>query len=159
MKLFYIKQAKLLPFRHLTNQTKNILCSIDTKESKAMLKKEFVQATVTAASIATFLTVATPGAIAHHGWSEYNNQQTLNLTGEIRSVSYSSPHVTIQLQAAKKVWLAVLAPPSRLQRRGLPIDTLRVGQKVRVVGYPHRSDANEMRAERIVVGDRTIELR
>lgn len=124
-----------------------------------MLNKGLVLAVVTATSIVTSLAIRPHEATAHHGWSEYNNQQTLNLMGEIRSVGYSNPHVTIQLQTANKVWLAVLAPPSRLQRRGLPAEGLRVGQKVRVVGYPNRSESNEMRAERIVIGDRTVELR
>jgi hypothetical protein len=30
---------------------------------------------------------------------------------------------------------------------------------VKLVGYPHRSNANEMRAAQITVGDRTVELR
>jgi hypothetical protein len=30
---------------------------------------------------------------------------------------------------------------------------------VTVAGYPHRTDPDEMRAERITVGDKTVELR
>lgn len=130
------------------------------QQTKAMLKKGLVHAAVTAASIATFLAAETGEASAHQGWSEYNNKQTLNLTGEIQNVSYSSPHATIHLKADdNKVWRAVLAPPVRMQRRGLPQGALRVGQEVRLVGYPHRSEFNEMRAERIVIGERTVELR
>jgi hypothetical protein len=36
---------------------------------------------------------------------------------------------------------------------------LQVGQQVRLVGYPHRTDVNEMRAERITIGKQTVELR
>lgn len=46
-----------------------------------------------------------------------------------------------------------------MQSRGLPQKDLVVGEQVKLVGYPHRSQANEMRAERITIGDRTIELR
>jgi hypothetical protein len=46
-----------------------------------------------------------------------------------------------------------------MERRGLPANALKVGQTVRVVGYPHRSDTSEMRAERIIIGKQTIELR
>ncbi|MBF2026068.1 MAG: hypothetical protein IGS48_04775 [Oscillatoriales cyanobacterium C42_A2020_001] len=103
---------------------------------------------------------ATPPAIAHHGWSEYNDKQTLNLTGKIRSIRYDNPHTVIELEASdKKVWTAVLAPPSRMQRRGLPENALKVGETVRLVGYPHQSDQREMRAERITVGQKTVELR
>lgn len=124
-----------------------------------MVKQGLMHAAITAASIATFLTVDASEASAHHGWSEYNRQQTLNVTGEIQQVSYGNPHTTIQLKAGDKVWRAVLAPPSRMERRGLPQGALKPGQTVKLVGYPHRSDANEMRAERIIVGDRTVELR
>lgn len=97
---------------------------------------------------------------AHHGWSEYNNNKTLSLTGVVKSVTYGNPHATIQLETAdKKVWQAILAPPSRMQSRGLPQKNLVVGQSVKLVGYPHRNRANEIRAERITVGDRTVELR
>lgn len=105
-------------------------------------------------------TISIPRAEAHHGWSEYNDKQTLNLTGKIRSVGYDNPHTIIELEASdKKVWRAVLAPPSRMQRRGLPENALKAGEMVKLVGYPNRSDRSEMRAERIVINRKTIELR
>jgi Family of unknown function (DUF6152) len=101
-----------------------------------------------------------PRAIAHHGWSEYDDRQTLNLTGKIRSIGYDSPHAVIELEASdKKIWRAVLAPPSRLQRRGPPQKALKVGEIVKLAGYPNQSDPREMRAERIIIGQKTIELR
>lgn len=96
---------------------------------------------------------------AHHGWSEYNNDKTLNLTGKVQKVNYESPHVTIQLETPEKVWIAVLAPPSRMQNRGLPQDGLRAGMAVSVAGYAHRSESGEMRAERIILDGKTVELR
>jgi hypothetical protein len=36
---------------------------------------------------------------------------------------------------------------------------LAVGAQVSVEGYPSRSDPNEMRAERIIVNGKTVELR
>ena len=115
-----------------------------------------VLATLTMATTTIFI----PKADAHHGWSEYNDKQTLNLTGKIRSIGYDNPHTVIELEASdKKVWRAVLAPPSRMQRRGLPEHALKVGGTVRLVGYPNRSDSREMRAERIVINRKTVELR
>lgn len=124
-----------------------------------MSQKGFLYAAVTAAAIATSLSVDVPDALAHHGWSEYNNQQTLTLTGQIQQVNYRSPHTIIQLRSGNKTWMAVLAPPTRMERRGLRQDALKPGQTVQVVGYPHRRESNEMRAERIVVGKQTVELR
>lgn len=124
-----------------------------------MSQKGFLYAAVTAAAIATSLGVDMDRAIAHHGWSEYNNQQTLTLSGQIQRIDYQHPHTVIQLRSGNKTWTAVLAPPSRMERRGLPGGALKTGQTVQVVGYPHRSDASEMRAERIIVGKQTVELR
>jgi hypothetical protein len=107
----------------------------------------------------TVVAIATK-AEAHHGWSEYNDKQTLNLTGIIRSVSFDNPHTVIALETSdKKLWRAVLAPPSRMERRGLPQMALKVGETVRLVGYPNRTDSREMRAERIIIGQKTVELR
>ncbi len=96
---------------------------------------------------------------AHHGWSGYDSSQVLNLVGVIREAGYEHPHAHIRLQVPEKVWLVVLAPPSRMERRGLPAAMLKVGETATVVGYPHRSDPNEMRAERITINGKTVELR
>lgn len=127
-------------------------------EIKTMLKK-IKQITVTAAAVAIFVAAGASRATAHHGWSEYDNNQTLNLTGKIQQVSYDNPHVTLQLESADKVWTAVLAPPSRMQRRGLAPTALKVGETVTLVGYAHRGESNEMRAEQITIGKQTVELR
>ncbi|WP_164928747.1 DUF6152 family protein [Gloeobacter violaceus] len=112
---------------------------------------------VTLAALAAL--AGAPGALAHHGWSNYNNAETLDISGKVQSVRYESPHVTIQLQSTDKVWLAVLAPPARMESRGLPKTALQPGMGVRVEGYAHRSEPNELRAERIVLGEKTVELR
>jgi hypothetical protein len=100
--------------------------------------------------------------LAHHGWSHYDASKTLDFTGVIRESSYSHPHGMIKLQidgGNGKVWLVVLAPPSRMSNRGLTKNMLKVGTTARVVGYPHKQKAEEMRAERIIVNGKTTELR
>lgn len=100
-----------------------------------------------------------PLAAAHHGWSEYDSAQTLNLTGTIVESGYEHPHGHIRLEADGKVWHVVLAPPSRMHRRGLPREELKPGAKATVVGYPNRNKPDEMRAERITLDGKTTELR
>lgn len=96
---------------------------------------------------------------AHHGWSGYDSNQVMNLVGVIREAGYEHPHAYVKLEVPGKVWLVVLAPPSRMERRGLPAAMLKVGETASVVGYPHRSEPNEMRAERITIEGKTVELR
>ena len=101
-----------------------------------------------------------PGpAAAHHGWSGYDSSQVLTLTGTIRAAGYEHPHGFVTLETNDKTWVVVLAPPSRMENRGLPRETLKVGMPATVVGYPNRSDPGEMRAERITIAGKTTELR
>jgi len=72
---------------------------------------------------------------------------------------YEHPHGFVRLKAPEKTWLVVLAPPSRMERRQLPRKNLAIGTEAVVVGYPSRTDAQEMRAERIIIAGRTTELR
>ena len=96
---------------------------------------------------------------AHHGWSEYDSSKELKLTGTIAESGYEHPHGHIRLVTPGKTWIAVLAPPSRMENRGLATADLKPGTTVTVVGYPNRGKPEEMRAERITVNAKTIELR
>jgi hypothetical protein len=108
---------------------------------------------------ATLLLIAAATTFAHHGWGGYDNTKPLNLTGVIRESSYEHPHGTIKLSVENKTWEVVLAPPSRMQVRGLTKEMLTAGTKATVAGYPHRNDPAEMRAERITIEGKTTELR
>lgn len=112
----------------------------------------------TAARFAVLLAVSMP-VFAHHGWSEYDSAKPLNLTGTIREAGYEHPHGHIRLQTADKRWLVVLAPPTRMTNRGLPASSLQKGAHATVMGYPNRNKPEEMRAERITINGKTIELR
>lgn len=100
------------------------------------------------------------GVLAHHGWSEYDSAKLLTLSGKIVEVGYEHPHGYVRLQTPGKTWLCVLAPPSRMEMRGLPKGDLKVGAEATIEGYANRAKPGEMRAERIAVaGGKAIELR
>ena len=109
--------------------------------------------------LAAALLLAAPLALAHHGWSEYDDSKPLELKGVIRSSGYDNPHGTVQLDAGGKTWNVVLAPPSRMASRGLEQKALSAGADAIVNGYPNRSKPDELRAERITIGGKTTELR
>jgi hypothetical protein len=106
-----------------------------------------------------FGTTFATAALAHHGWSEYDSGNTLTVTGVIKESGYEHPHGHIRLEGPGKTWLVVLAPPSRMERRGLPASQLKPGSTVTVVGYANRNKSEEMRAERILINEKTVELR
>ena len=117
------------------------------------MKRAFSAAALTA-SLALPL-----GALGHHGWSEYDSSKALKLTGKIIESGYEHPHGHVRLDTPGKTWHVVLAPPSRMERRGLDKGALKPGTTVTVEGYPNREKAEELRAERISVNGKTIELR
>jgi hypothetical protein len=122
------------------------------------MMQRFLRAT--ACSLVALATIAT-AALAHHGWSEYDEKTPLTVAGTITESSYTNPHGTIKLRATDggKVWGVVLAPVSRMQTRGLTEVMLKPGTVVTVLGYQHRKVATEMRAENITVDKKKIELR
>ena len=103
--------------------------------------------------------VVSGAVMAHHGWSEYDSSKVLKLTGKIVESGYEHPHGHVRLEAEGKAWEVVLAPPSRMERRGLEKGALKPGASVSVEGYPNRGKPVEMRAERISVNGKTVELR
>ena len=98
-------------------------------------------------------------ALAHHGWSEYDQTNPLTLEGRVDEMGYEHPHGYVKLATKDKTWIAVLAPPSRMDNRGLSKEMLKPGTRVTLVGYANRSKPEEMRAERITVAGKTVELR
>jgi Family of unknown function (DUF6152) len=98
-------------------------------------------------------------ALAHHGWSEYDVTRALTLTGTIVESGWEHPHGFVKLETPSKTWIVVLAPPSRMENRGLQKGEIASGTTATVEGFPNRGKPEEMRAERITVGGKTTELR
>jgi len=97
--------------------------------------------------------------IAHHGWGSYDAAHPITVAGPIETLKYENPHALITVKAADKVWTVTLAPTSRMQTRGAPPEFVAVGKLVSAYGYPSTVDNAEMRAERITIDGKTVELR
>ena len=108
--------------------------------------------------LAVALGVFAVGAVAHHGWSGYDTK-LVPVEGTIESSSYANPHGTITLKTADATWNVVLAPPWRMESRGLSREMLQPSTAAKVEGYVHLKDKSEMRAERITIDGKTVELR
>lgn len=98
-------------------------------------------------------------AQAHHGWSSYDQTQPITLTGLVKRSGYEHPHGFVVIEAGGKMLTVVLAPPFRMENRGLARDAIAPGREVTIQGYALRSDPSEIRAERITAGGKTVELR
>jgi Family of unknown function (DUF6152) len=106
---------------------------------------------VTAASIGA--------ASAHHGWGSYDATRVFTISAPVETVAWADPHTHITVKYKGDTWEATLAPLFRMQARGLSQEMLKPGTMVSVEGYPSTQKTHEMRAERITVGGKAVELR
>ncbi len=98
-------------------------------------------------------------AVAHHGWGSYDAKNPVTVAGKVLTSKYENPHVTLTVQGKDKVWTVTLAPTSRMVNRGALAEMVKVGADISAFGYPSTREADEMRAERITVDGKTIEMR
>jgi len=98
-------------------------------------------------------------AAAHHGWGSYDASKPVTVTGPILTSKYENPHATITVRGSDKVWTVTLAPTFRMTNRGALAEMIAVGKTISAYGYPSTVEKDEMRAERITVGGKTIEMR
>ena len=105
------------------------------------------------------LTGTAGGALAHHGWGNYDAEKTVVLTGTVSRLAWGTPHVSLWMMHDGRETEVILAPPTRMTNRGLTEAMIAAGATVSLDAYPHREGKAEFRAERIRVGDQTVELR
>lgn len=144
------------------------LMAIDGRRGKLSWRTRLA---MTLAAAGTFFGIGVGSAFAHHGWSGYDSNTLLILSGRITEVEYANPHVMVVLEVPSEpeedgtivdpptYLLVVMAPPSRSEGRGLPRGMVQPGAEATVEGYLHRTNTLELRAERIAIGNAAVELR
>ena len=105
------------------------------------------------------LALAGGADFAHHGWGSYDAGRKFTIASPIQHISWQNPHVHVHVTHQGATWEAVLAPPFRMDARGLSPGLIKAGTRVQVEGYPSTQTPREMRAERITVAGKTYELR
>jgi hypothetical protein len=110
--------------------------------------------------LAAFAAVVSAGAAsAHHGWGSYDANKVFTITAPVEQLVWADPHTHVMVKYQGDVWEATLAPLFRMQARGLSQAMLKPGTQVVIVGYPSTQQPHEMRAERITVAGKAVELR
>jgi hypothetical protein len=113
-----------------------------------------------ALSLGLVLVIGSAAAVlAHHGWGSYDASKPITVVGPIQTLKYENPHALITVKASDKVWTVTLAPVSRMQSRGAPAELVAIGKTVSAYGYVSTVEKDEIRAERITVDGKTVELR
>ena len=91
---------------------------------------------------------AVPAAYAHHGWGgQYDTTKEVELSGVIKSVQWTNPHVTFKLlvdggKPTEKLWTIESNSVSALVRMGIEKNVIPVGSTVKVSGFGPVSGAN-----------------
>jgi hypothetical protein len=110
-------------------------------------------------AILTALILLVGPAAAHHGWGSYDAAKPITVSGPILTSKFENPHATITVKGSDKEWTVTLAPTSRMTSRGASPAMIAVGKTVSAYGYASTAEKDEMRAERITVDGKTIEMR
>ncbi|MCJ8158187.1 DUF6152 family protein [Sphingomonas sp. LaA6.9] len=108
---------------------------------------------------AAFVIALPAAALAHHGWSSYDDKKVIKITAPLQSLNWGNPHGSAKVVYQKRTWDVILAPVSRMEARGLTKEMLAPNKKVTLEGYPRSDGTAEMRIERITAGGKTVELR
>ena len=82
------------------------------------------------------LVLAIPALRAHHSAAMFDDAKVLELTGVVKEMQWSNPHIWIQLvvddNGAKKEWSLEGGSPNTLSRRGWRSTTFKPGDVVTV---------------------------
>lgn len=93
------------------------------------------------------LLLAPAAAFAHHALeAQFNTQKTIELTGAVKKMDWSNPHVRLYIgvkgESDTVTWEVDLGSPNLQMMNGWRIDTYRRGDVVRIEAYPARNGSN-----------------
>jgi len=97
------------------------------------------------------LTLAARVATAHHSFAVFfdTDSQLRKVTGIVKEFRFTNPHGIVTLAVAEGghqvIWRAETNSPSILRRRGWSSDSLQVGEKITVEGWPARDGSKYLR--------------
>lgn len=98
-------------------------------------------------------------AAAHHGW-EWADEEQMQLTGIVKSVSMIPPHPRLEVETPNDgVWRVELANPAQTKRAGFIEDSAKPGDAVDITGNRAKDHAEKrMKAVQITVGGKTYDI-
>ena len=115
-----------------------------------MLKKALIAAAILSVPAA---------ALAHHGWTSYDEKKVIKVRANLTDVRWANPHGSAKVRYQNATWDVILAPVSRMETRGLTQEMVGPKKQVVLEGYPRRDGTKEMRIERVTAAGKTVELR
>ena len=112
----------------------------------------------TARTVVVALTMLSAPVVAgaHHSFAVYSDEIT-EVAGELVEVYWGNPHVRLTMNSAEAgeagTWTLETGNPYILQRRGLPRELFRPGDRIRAAGRVHRGQATQLWLHNLMLGD------
>jgi hypothetical protein len=98
-------------------------------------------------------------ALAHHSFAEeFDTSKPITLEGVVTRIDWENPHVHYFVDVTGPDgtavnWACETGGPARLTRRGWTHDSLKVGDKVIVHGYPSKDGSNSADGRQVTFPD------
>lgn len=96
--------------------------------------------------------------MAHHGWADFDRSKTVEISGVVVESKYENPHCYVKLKAEQDEWIVELSAVPRMKRNGVTAEMIKPGTHVALTGHPHKKNAHEMKAVRLVRDGKTYDL-
>jgi hypothetical protein len=117
---------------------------------RSMARQSFLVAIV---SFAASLT-----AEAHHSYSEFDDTKTVEISGKLVDLAWQNPHARIIVQTADAAgkpvtWEVESAGLNNFTRMKVPLEMFKVGDTVKVAGWPSKRSDVRMYGTNLLSGD------
>ena len=93
---------------------------------------------------------------AHHSYTEFDREQTVEIEGTLVAVKWQNPHTQLEVRVADSgesvVWDIETGSVNSMRRQNAPLDALKVGEVVKVAGWPSKRSAARMYATNVLGG-------
>jgi hypothetical protein len=94
--------------------------------------------------------------IMHAGTHDFDEQKSVTLTGTVKEVNWSDPHVLVHVEAKEaggqaKNWRVEMGSVAEMAHHGWSENTVKPGDRVTIEGNPAKSEPNFASARMVEV--------
>jgi hypothetical protein len=102
--------------------------------------------------------VPSVSAVAHHSYTEFDNTQSIEIDGVLLNVAWQNPHALIEVQTAGPggtlvTWEIETSGVNYLRRLQMPLEVFKVGNRVKVAGWPSKRSTVRMYGTNLLSDD------
>jgi len=115
----------------------------------------------TALTLTGILFAASAALFAHHAEVVYDHTRTIELKGKVTEFRWTNPHAAIHFtvpndQGVEEDWIAEMGPLGGLVRGGWNKATIKPGDEIEMVSYPHKDGLHRIRFIRLVINGKVL---